>query len=838
MAGPLFTIAAYPLQDRRSLLFGRDETPGIVCVGADRRGRARVWRRIDGRVTCEEDTYPNWFFLGRRELLGDLPVVDLDPSVLATKPAIPPGAVGLVQLHGDNPLRYLVLTDRPDEVEAHVAQMARQELEDGSPSESLSQLVYVRPAVEQYLTITGRTYFKGMTYRDVRRLQFDLETTGISGGQDRIFMVSVKDSDGLAVTLDVGSMTEAELIQELARIIRERDPDVIENHNIFDFDIKFLITRARALGVRLPLGRDGTEFWESRDSVKIGAGNQGFTRYSLTGREIIDTLHAARRFSAIQRDLRSSGLKEAARYLGVASEDREYIDGANIWPTFQEDPERVRRYCWDDVEEVDRISQVLMAPPFVLASMVPRSYERIATSGTGQGLIEPLLVRAYLAAGRALPLGHDTGSFAGGATGVFTTGVVRHVVKADVASLYPSIMLAERIAPATDQLGIFSSLLEELTTLRLRHKRAALGGQGTGDRGQGTGDGEQVIGRPPTPDPQPPTPAPRADRAYHQAMQAAMKVLINSFYGMLGASFALFCDKTAAERVTARGREILQMLLDELERRGAILVEADTDGVLFSLPPHADGRPWTPDEERALIEEVGRAMPAGIQLEHDGRYQAMYSYMEKNYALLDHAGETPAGFQRRDPIRLVGSAFRSSKAEPFIERFLAQALKLLLEGNIPAVRALYRDTCDDLRARRVPVGDLCVTMPLSKTPQAYAASQRKEEPYEVYLAAGFIEWKQNHRIRYYQTRRGKKLLDPQASDYDADFYIGRLTATCKQRLERAFAPEDLDVLFSESDGLFDPPLETIQPLCERRVPTLVALEEPELGGEDAAEPLS
>jgi DNA polymerase elongation subunit (family B) len=254
--------------------------------------------------------------------------------------------------------------------------------------------MYVRPVTEQYLTISGRTFFKGMTYADVRRLQFDFETTGLGIGQDRIFMVSITDSDGFAALLDTETMDEAELIRRLVRVIRERDPDIIENHNIFDFDIRFLIKRAEQLEVPLPLGRDGSGFYETRDSVKIGAANHSFTRYSLAGREIIDTLHATRRYGAIQRDLRSAGLKEAAKYFGVAAEDREYVPGAEIWNVFQQDPERIRRYCMDDVEEVERISRVLMAAPFALASMVPRPFERIATAGTGQGLSEPLLVRS------------------------------------------------------------------------------------------------------------------------------------------------------------------------------------------------------------------------------------------------------------------------------------------------------------------------------------------------------------------------------------------------------------------------------------------------------------
>jgi DNA polymerase elongation subunit (family B) len=128
------------------------------------------------------------------------------------------------------------------------------------------------------------------------------------------------------------------------------------------------------------------------------------------------------------------------------------------------------------------------------------------------------------------------------------------------------------------------------------------------------------------------------------------------------------------------------------------------------------------------------------------------------------------------------------------------------------VRTVFRQYCARLRRREIPTADLCVSMPLNKTPDKYAQSERKEEAYEVYLAAGNAEWRQGHRIRFYQTRLGKKLLQHDAADYDSDFYIDRLRSTALQRLEKAFSPADLQVLFSEFDGLFDPPLDEIRPL--------------------------
>src|SRR5207248_2173216 len=136
--------SARPL-DPHGLLFGRDDTPGIVSVAADRRGRARLWRRVDGRVVMDEDSYPNWLFIARRELLGNLPAVELSVSVLDARPVTPSEGVGLVKLRGENQFQYLVLTNRLDDVERQIADVVNRGNEDGSIPESYASLVYVRP---------------------------------------------------------------------------------------------------------------------------------------------------------------------------------------------------------------------------------------------------------------------------------------------------------------------------------------------------------------------------------------------------------------------------------------------------------------------------------------------------------------------------------------------------------------------------------------------------------------------------------------------------------------------------------------------------------------------
>lgn len=801
---PVSTVADPTVVDARTLLFGHDPTPGIVSIAVGRDGRARVWRRIsdvateegagagldDGTgqppravrstVVLEEARFPSWFYLMDPDVLDPLQPERLDAGALLNGPPPLESGLAVVRLEGPGQYRYLVLTTRLPEVEARV--LAKYRKQAGSAqARSLADLkgdVYARPLVEQYLAVSGRTYFKGMAYEDVRRMQFDLETTGLNPSRDQIFMISVKDSDGFEALLDTSGCSEAELLERFVRIVRERDPDVLENHNIFGFDIPFLIKRAEKLGVSLALGRDGSPPTSYQDSVKIGEKGDGFTRCTVVGREVVDTLHSVRRYGAIVRDMRQHGLKEAARYFGFARDGREYVPGPEIWETFQRDPERVRRYAMDDVSEVDELSRLLLRTSFALAQMVPKPYERIATSGTGQGLIEPLLVRAYLMHGKALPSGRSGGgTYAGGRTELFTSGVVRNVVKADVASLYPNLMLTYKIGPKSDHLGAFLALLRELTALRLGHKAEA-------------------RRHPPM----------SRESLAHDAASGAMKQLVNSFYGSLGTSFALFGDLNAASEVTRRGRDVLAQMLVELERRGVLLVEADTDGVLFSVPAS-----WTEADERRLIEEISATLPDGIRIEHEGRYAAMYSYAEKNYILQSYDGR----------VRLVGGSFRSTKSERYGEGFLRAAAPLLLNDEFQALRNLYLEMVGRLRAREVPVDELCVSIVLSKSPQAYAKSGRREEQYEVLLASGREAWRAGDRVRYYQARgKRKKLVEEFADDYDVEHYVRRLKETYCQRLARAVTTEDFELLFGENLSLFETNLADIRPITTReRTPT-------------------
>ncbi len=806
-----------PLQEiQDEYLFGWDPTPGIVSVWASRDGRALVWQRTKGlkgeQVVCSEERFRPWLFA---VTLEDL--TQLGPALL---PSTTPGAKdALVSYHIlDGPVesyRYLLSARDGSFLERTLCAGASRRI--GHRVTSLNELsddYYRVGPVEQYLMLTGRVYFRGLTYHDLHRMQFDLETTALDPHRGRIFMVAIRDNRGLATTLEAPTPDdEASLIAALCSLIRERDPDIIENHNLFGFDLLFLEERASMLGVPLEIGRKGgpTRLERREETLAIGPEARRRVRYSVAGRELIDTLDSVRRHDFVVRDMPGHRLKEVARYFGIASPERVYIEGSAIFDTYRQDPDLVKRYALDDVTEVDGLSQRLQGAPFALAGMAPRRYERLASAGPAMGILEPILVRAYLHAGAALPRqagkSSDGELHEGGAAHLLATGVAEQVVKADVASLYPSLMRTFQIGPACDRLGVLLRVLSLLTDLRLFHKLAA---------------------RTASPD--------SVEANHHNATQAAMKILINAAYGYMGAgTMALFADSRAAGEVTQRGRAVLTHILEALQERGMALIEADTDGVYFSVPAG-----WTEEQERAIVEEIGAKLPAGIRLEYEGRYRAMLSHEIKNYALLTYSG------------RLVvhGVALRSSRAEPFGERFLRQALLCTMTGDIVSVRQAYLDMVTALRTRALSASDVGARVRLSKTPEAYSASRatHPEPQYEALLNAGRTRWFPGERVRFYRSQAKKYVWLPEETeeaaigkewraidededesiehdvsslreevanrrDYDVEHYLRVLVTSYAARLRKAFTPDDFTQLFriDAQAGLFDLPIEEIQP---------------------------
>ena len=400
-------------------------------------------------------------------------------------------------------------------------------------------------------------------------------------------------------------------------------------------------------------------------------------------------------------------------------------------------------------------------------------------------MIDPLLVRAYLREGKALPkhAESDGTPHSGAALHLFATGVAHRVVKVDVASLYPSLMRAFRIGPARDELGALLALVDGLVEHRLRAKADARA-----------------------------APPGSAERHTHEALSAAMKIVVNSAYGYLaaGGDLTRFADVHAANEVTRRGRETLDLICRALDARGVTLLEADTDGVYFAVPDA-----WTEADERRVVSEIAALLPPLVHLELEGRYAAMLSHEPKNYALLSYDGT----------LLLRGVAFRSSRAEPFGETFLRRAITRLLSDDVAGVREVFVATVNALRRREIPTRDVSSRVRLTKSPKRYLESRerRRELPYEALLASGRQSWSVGDRIRVYRTSTGDgAVVDPDETEpdtpgargYDAEHYVRLLRETYAARLARALRPQDYSAVFEDPDqfSLLPPSFETMRPV--------------------------
>lgn len=712
------------------LLFGASETTGIVAV--EEKGDAiLVYRReADGPLQRQEIPFRP-FALMKAALADSCPV-----------------AADRKALEGDLPINTLLtFHDGAGWLEARRWLKAESGESAGAPG---APYLIVSDRVQQYLLQSGCTLFKGMAFDQVRRMQVDIECVTTRGYDfcsaeregDRIVAIALADQSGWLEVLDGSKLDEKTLLGKFVDRVRERDPDVIEGHNLFNFDLPYIAARAARHGVKLALGRDGSIPAQRPSQFSAGERTVPYTRFDIFGRHVIDTMFLAQAYDVSHRDLDSFGLKSVAVHFGVAAPERTYVAGGDISEVFATDPARLMDYVRDDVTETRSVAALLSRSIFAQAQMLPFTYQNVSLRGNAVK-IDALMLREYLRQGRALPLPQVGRPFSGGYTDLFAEGVLRNVHHCDIRSLYPSLMLNHKLGPATDAAQVFLKLLETLRMFRLDAKSAMR---------QASGENERLE---------------------LDALQTTFKILINSFYGYLGFTQARFNDFDIADRITREGRELLTRMVMWLEDHGAKPVEIDTDGIYYVPPADSAGQE---DFRRRFAE----SLPEGIEIEFDGEYAAMFSYKMKNYALLQQDGE----------MIIKGAALKSRGLEAYQRDFMRQFIRLRLEGRDSELPALKIKFDDAISRRILSVESLARMETLSDSLATYSRKLgeggARRAPYELALAAG-REYKAGDQVAYYITGTRKNVAvhensklvcdwDPRNRDENVAFYLSRLDA--------------------------------------------------------------
>jgi DNA polymerase elongation subunit (family B) len=702
------------------LLFGSDPTPRIVAIELGETGTVKVYRREKDGSTVSE-------------------IEEFHPFVWADGDVADLGLTNAEKLGGDAKYNWLVRTDSWKELIA---------LRNGLKNAGRNFFALSDP-VQHYLTHTGRTLFKQLPFEELKRMQ--IEVLSFAGGDleaaadDHITSIAVSDNSGWEelIEVDPRAIEEAEhaAIKRLTNLVKERDPDVIEGHNLFKFDLPFLVARARKAKTKLDWGRSGG-FLRSRPSrLQIAEKTIDYPKFTIEGRHFVDTFLLAQFYDVGMRSLSGFERSDVAQHFGLTNAlDVSQLSGKELQRTWQDNPKRYRERALCAVRETRAVADLLSPSYFIQAQIFPYNYQDVIVRGNATR-INALFLREYFRQRHGIPEMPMVRGFEGGYTDIFFTGVARNVWHCDVASLYPSIMLQFDCFPVNDQLQIFRHLFTDLRTFRLQAKS----------------DMREANDA--------------ALRRYFHALQNTFKILINSFYGYLGFAQGNFADFEAAARVTQIGRDLLKQMIEWLKTQGAQVIEVDTDGIYF-VPPNEGNI----DKLRAGL---AKELPPGIEVEFDERFNAMFSYKAKNYALLTSEGE----------VVIKGGALKSRGLEKFQRVFLEEMIKLLMEGKPEAISTLRDEFAQKIRNRELPIEMLMKTDTfqdsLDKYRQKIASGGRnRAAAYELALTSG-RSYKPGDQISYYVKATPKKVaayeaaklvtdFDPQNRDENVDYYTAKL----------------------------------------------------------------
>jgi len=721
--------------DKNRLLFGADPMPRIVAIELGETGTVKVYRREeDGSTVADVEPFHPFVWC-------DSDVVDL--------------GIETERLEGDLKYGWLITVDSWKELIA---------LRNGLKKASRDFFAFNDP-VQHYLTATGRTLFKELPFEELKRMQLEVLSledavagTGDPGAgvtdpayNNHIMSIALSDNTGWEelIIVDPTSVEESEhaALKRLTALIKERDPDVIEGHNLFRFDLPYLVSRVKKAKTKLDWGRSGG-FLRSRPSrLQIAEKTIDYPKFTIDGRHFVDTFLLAQFYDVGMRSLVGFERTDVARHFALCdSEEISALTGKELQRAYMDNDKRFRWRALCGVRETRALSDLLSPSHFIQAQIFPYNYQDVIVRGNATR-INALFLREYFRQRHSIPEMPMARAFEGGYTDVFFTGVAHSVWHCDIASLYPSIMLKFDCFPATDQLQIFRHLLTDLRTFRLEAKSKMRA--------------EKDV----------------AKQHHLQALQNTFKILLNSFYGYLGFAQGHFADFDAAARVTQIGRDLLKKMIDWLNAQGAQVIEVDTDGIYFVPPDKID--------INQLQTGLAKELPAGIDIEFDEQFDAMFSYKAKNYALLTKDGD----------VIIKGGALKSRGLEKFQRVFLEEMIKLIMEGKAEAIADLRNEFEQKIRNREWKIDMLMKTDTLQDSLEKYRAkiagsTRNRAAAYELALASG-RNYKPGNQISYYVKATPKKVpayeaaklaskFDPQNRDENVDYYLAKLDELVKK----------------------------------------------------------
>jgi len=397
---------------------------------------------------------------------------------------------------------------------------------------------------------------------NLKILSFDIENS-ISSGMLYTLCCAIR-WENKELTTECLHGTEKEIIEGFKRLVYESDPDVITGYNIDGYDIPTLRERAKLHRMgELTLGRNRTGFKEVSNRF-----------WRLSGRLIADAWWNAK------RELRPK--QETLNYVAksLLGEEKGDVNPQEIDREWSQDPEKVMEYCKKDaILALKILEKIEVLDKFQDLSTVSKLPLDDVLNGRTSSLIDSILIREADRRGIGVPCTHHTGKrekIEGGFVLDVEPGLSHWVCVLDFKAMYPSIMIGNNICfltltkdPGKDtitspvganflrpeaQRGLIPDLLRSLMADREKWKVQM----------KTVSDEDQ--------------------KKYYNGLQDAVKILMNSFYGVMASSFYRFTDPIIGASITAFARERIKGIIEQLRKEEIEVIYSDTDSIFVRSP--------------------------------------------------------------------------------------------------------------------------------------------------------------------------------------------------------------------------------------------------------------
>lgn len=551
-------------------------------------------------------------------------------------------------------------------------------------------------------------------YKDLSIIHLDIETTGLDSTKNRVIFIGCKQNGQYHIFTN---QSEAQILTDFSNWFNKSGSDVLSTFNGYRFDIPFLIERFKVNGLQnaCPFQQASLDDkWSKKIVDKAQENGKPFEFLNVTCKNrsisIIDNYLLVLLWDYVAMKLTSHTLKQSVLQIGLREEQRLELSHNQIMDAWNNgDSDRLVEYLKYDLDDTELLTNKLLPSYYYqLALLDGVSLQGVTIMGQA-GKWSIILGQHYGKSYKNSLTADEPIKFEGGSV-LVNAGLYKNAAKIDVASLYPSIMLNYGITSRKDKDRFQLQVLKYLTSERLQLK--ALGKQGDTE-------------------------------ASHFA--EAMKVLINSGYGFLTTANVPFNDYESGSKIPAYGRLILDKMLKTIHELNATVIEADTDGVIFSS-----------DDPKAVYEAVQSVLPSGINIELEWSNKSVYVPKAKSYIIFSEDGK----------VTLKGT-FRKRDSNWINTGFPVEYLKYYLESPDQAYDYFLK-IFDEIRERKIDIEKLQVTKRIPKNNKSMAHLGSLGDKVTYWIA----EQPKYHKVT------GSKLksafIPTNNQPYSVDYYLGEI----------------------------------------------------------------